>query len=65
MYVTFAVSRTEAKTLFPQSVLGDSIVIWRAWIVWDRRLTVVIVPLVLLVGVACMNTNRSYLQVPH
>jgi len=34
------------------SVLGDSIVIWRAWILWNRRLSVVIAPLALLFGVA-------------
>ncbi|KAI0250684.1 hypothetical protein BJV78DRAFT_547753 [Lactifluus subvellereus] len=33
------------------SVLGDSIVIWRAWVVWDRRLPVVLVPIILLAGV--------------
>ncbi|KAI0064303.1 hypothetical protein BV25DRAFT_1914508 [Artomyces pyxidatus] len=32
------------------STLGDAIVIWRAWAVWDRRLRVVIAPLVLLLG---------------
>ncbi|KAI0280213.1 hypothetical protein BGY98DRAFT_350386 [Russula aff. rugulosa BPL654] len=33
------------------TILGDSIVIWRAYVVWGRRLSVVIVPIVLLVGV--------------
>ena len=43
---------------FLQIILGDSIVIWRAWVVWGRRLPAVIVPLALLVGVACMDRNQ-------
>jgi len=45
------------------SILGDSIVIWRAWIVWGRRLSVVIVPLVLLVGVAFSSFGMAFAQV--
>jgi len=40
------------------SILSDSIVIWRAYVVWGRRLSVVIVPIVLLVGVGCMYRLR-------
>ena len=42
---------TQAKQSFLQAVLGDSIVIWRAWVAWDRQLPVVLVPDILLVGV--------------
>jgi hypothetical protein len=59
------VSSTQAERASLQSILGDSIVIWRAWIVWGRRLSVVIFPLVLLVGVACMDRNLLSLRVPH
>ncbi|KAI9465746.1 hypothetical protein BJY52DRAFT_483989 [Lactarius psammicola] len=44
------------------SVLGDSIVIWRAWVVWGRRLSVVIAPLVLLFGVAFSSFGGAYAQ---
>jgi hypothetical protein len=48
------------------SVLGDSIVIWRAWIVWNRRLLVVIAPLALLFGVAFSSFGMAvaHSQVP-
>ncbi|KAI9509300.1 hypothetical protein F5148DRAFT_1283086 [Russula earlei] len=45
------------------SILGDSIVIWRAWVVWGRRVYVVVVPLVLLVGVAISSFGLAYAQV--
>ncbi|KAH9060607.1 hypothetical protein EDB87DRAFT_1683555 [Lactarius vividus] len=44
------------------SVLGDSIVIWRAWVVWDRQLSVVIAPLVLLFGVALSSFGAAVAQ---
>ncbi|KAI0261622.1 hypothetical protein BC834DRAFT_845475 [Gloeopeniophorella convolvens] len=44
------------------SVLGDGIVIWRAWVVWGRRLRVVLVPLVLLFGVAFSSFGMAYAQ---
>ncbi|KAI9465744.1 hypothetical protein BJY52DRAFT_1209223 [Lactarius psammicola] len=44
------------------SVLGDSIVIWRAWVVWGRRLSVVITPLVLLFGVAFSSFGMAVAQ---
>ncbi|KAN0131959.1 hypothetical protein V8E53_010239 [Lactarius tabidus] len=45
-----------------QSVLGDSIVIWRAWIVWNRQISVVIAPLVLLFGVAFLSFGMAVTQ---
>ena len=53
----------KTKRAFLQSILGDSIVIWRAYVVWGRRLSVVIVPIVLLVGVGCTNWFRLSLQI--
>ncbi|KAH9048417.1 hypothetical protein EDB84DRAFT_1556872 [Lactarius hengduanensis] len=44
------------------SVLGDSIVIWRAWVVWGRQLSVVIAPLVLLFGVAFSSFGAAVAQ---
>ncbi|KAF8483283.1 hypothetical protein DFH94DRAFT_689783 [Russula ochroleuca] len=44
------------------SILGDSIVIWRAYTVWGRRLSVVIVPLVLLVGVGLSFFAMAFAQ---
>ncbi|KAH9962979.1 hypothetical protein BC827DRAFT_185806 [Russula dissimulans] len=44
------------------SILGDSIVIWRAWVVWGRRLYIIIVPLVLLVGVAISSFGLAFVQ---
>ncbi|KAI0064802.1 hypothetical protein BV25DRAFT_190053 [Artomyces pyxidatus] len=31
-------------------ILGDAIVAWRAWVIWDRSYRVLIVPIMLLVG---------------
>lgn len=44
------------------SVLGDAIVIWRAWIVWGRQISVVIAPLVLLFGVAFSSFGMAVAQ---
>ncbi|KAH9042526.1 hypothetical protein EDB85DRAFT_1071704 [Lactarius pseudohatsudake] len=44
------------------SVLGDSIVIWRAWVVWGRQLSVVLAPLVLLFGVAFSSFGAAVAQ---
>jgi len=44
------------------SVLGDSIVIWRAWVVWGRRLPVVLVPVILLVGVGLSSFIMVFAQ---
>ncbi|KAI9441267.1 hypothetical protein H4582DRAFT_1365159 [Lactarius indigo] len=44
------------------SVLGDSIVIWRAWVVWGRQLSVVVAPLVLLFGVAFSSFGAAVAQ---
>lgn len=34
----------------PQCVLGDGIIAWRAWVLWNRNRMVLIGPTVLLVG---------------
>ncbi|KAI0301624.1 hypothetical protein B0F90DRAFT_1817086 [Multifurca ochricompacta] len=44
------------------SVLGDSIVIWRAWVVWGRQLYVVIIPLAFLLGVAFSSFGMAFAQ---
>ncbi|KAF8496499.1 hypothetical protein F5888DRAFT_391838 [Russula emetica] len=44
------------------SILSDSIVIWRAYVVWGRRLSVVIVPIVLLVGVGFSSFAGAFAQ---
>jgi len=44
------------------TILSDSIVIWRAYVVWGRRLSVVIVPIVLLVGVGFSSFARAFAQ---
>jgi len=44
------------------SILGDSIVIWRAWVVWGRRLYIIIVPSVLLGGVAYSSFGLAFVQ---
>jgi hypothetical protein len=59
-HTRFLTHRT--KRAFLQSILGDSIVIWRAYVVWGRRLSVVIAPIVLLVGVGCMDRLRFCLD---
>lgn len=40
-----------SQTIVSAGCLGDSIVIWRAWVAWGRQLPVVLVPVILLVGV--------------
>lgn len=44
------------------SILGDSIVIWRAYVVWGRRVSVVIVPIFLLVGVGFSSFAGAFAQ---
>ncbi|KAK0489619.1 hypothetical protein EDD18DRAFT_589456 [Armillaria luteobubalina] len=46
------------------TVLSDSTLIWRCWMVWNFNLPVVIVPILLLasaVGLKCFDTYKFYL----
>ncbi|KAK0219946.1 hypothetical protein IW262DRAFT_1461099 [Armillaria fumosa] len=46
------------------TVLSDSALIWRCWMVWNFRLPIVILPILLLasaVGLKCFDTYKFYL----
>jgi hypothetical protein len=66
IYITLVIifrnfgGRSDWLIASPQIVLGDSILVWRCFMVWSRNYYAIAFPCIMVLGTASMSFHRTY-----